>query len=120
MSRNLIDEIKDILPTTTPGPWKWQEHTQDGIAGVLEPYMCQGEGFIETNDANARLIALAPDLARLAVAAAELAEASQGLIDLSENTSPFGGEIMQDRIERANENFRQALARFRAITEAKE
>ena len=103
MSRNLIDEIKDILPTTTPGPWKWQEHTQDGIVGVLEPYMCQGEGFIETSDANARLIALAPDLARLAVAAAELADRVEEYAHM---------QCGIDDLERAT-------VRFRAIAEDK-
>jgi len=69
---------------------------------------------------NTALIAMAPDLARLSIAAGELAEAADKIIALNDNTSPFGGEMMRDRIERTEERFVDALARFRAIAEGKE
>jgi len=46
----------------TPGPWVWSNPTTDGIPNVIDPYMCQGDGFVEVSDANAHLIAAAPDL----------------------------------------------------------
>lgn len=53
-------------------------------------------------------------------AAVVLAEASQALVDLQENTSPFGGEIMQDRIERTERKFIKALdAFYRAMRDRK-
>ena len=100
---DLIERAKAALKGATPRPWKWQEHTQDGIVGVLEPYMCQGEGFIETSDANARLIALAPDLARLAVAAGKLADRVEEYAHM---------QCGIDDLERAT-------VRFRAIAEDK-
>jgi len=69
---------------------------------------------------NTALITLAPDLARLAIVAGELADAADNLIALNDNTSPFGDEMMRDRIVRTEEQFFDALARFRAIAEVKE
>ena len=46
----------------TPGPWVWRGYKTQGIEDVLEPYMCQAEGFIEVSGPNARLIAAAPDM----------------------------------------------------------
>jgi hypothetical protein len=51
---------------------------------------------------------------RVEAAADELARASQALADLRDNTSPFGGEIQQDRIERTQERFLLALAAYQA------
>ena len=45
-----------------------------------------------------------------------LVEKAQAALDLNDNTSPFGGEIQRDRIERTVDEFRAALA---AIQEAK-
>lgn len=45
-----------------------------------------------------------------------LVEKAQAALDLNDNTSPFGGELQRDRIERTVDEFRAALA---AIQEEK-
>jgi len=53
--------LAELLANATPGPWEYQEF--DGV--VIDP-----EGVLVSGpprDADARLIALAPDLARLAL-----------------------------------------------------
>ena len=45
-----------------------------------------------------------------AVRIAELEAALRDLVELEKNTSPFGGEIQQDRIERAFDTARAALS----------
>jgi hypothetical protein len=96
----------------TPAPWKFTgfvatSNFGGNIAAV------QGDGTVlarvkggvtedrEIAAANARLIAAAPDLLA----------ALQALSALNDNYAPFGGEIYQDRIERAWDNARAAIAR---------
>ena len=45
----------------------------------------------------------------------ELADALGNLIELSDDHSPFGGEIYQDRVSRVWENAHAALAKYREI-----
>lgn len=52
-------------------------------------------------------------LARLFAAAPELLEALAALLDMNDNYSYFGGEIYRDRIDRAWDNARAALAKAR-------
>ena len=63
---------------------------------------------------NTALIAAAPDLHRIATEQAaeitRLRDALSMLISMSDNQSPFGGEIYQDRVDRAWDNARSALA----------
>jgi hypothetical protein len=129
VSSDLIERAKAALQGATPGPWEacWPVNLEHPWINAAcnhsqapdgREYYMSVSGICQADDA--RLIALSPDLARLAVAAGELADASQRLIDLEENTSPFGGEIMRDRIERTYQDFQDALARFRAIAEGRE
>jgi hypothetical protein len=69
---------------------------------------------------DAALIALAPQMAEAHLAMVErlekaekLAEASERLKSLEDDTSPFGGEMMRDRIERTVEDFTAALVAYR-------
>lgn len=71
MSEITPEAVKTARDAATPGPWAWRQHTTDGIEDVLEPYMCQSEGFIEVSGPNSRLIAMAPDLATAYLAQAE-------------------------------------------------
>jgi hypothetical protein len=59
--------------------------------------------WVPENDADWHLIAAAPDLY----------EALDDVLELENNTSPFGGELQQDRIERTLEAARAALAKAR-------
>lgn len=59
------EEVAKLAAAATPGSWQWGEYTADGIAGVLEPYMCQGEGFVEVSEPDAAFIAAAHDMADL-------------------------------------------------------
>ena len=59
---DLVKQARDLLDGVTLGPWEWGQHTTDGIQGVIEPYMCQGEGFVDVSEANARFIAATRDL----------------------------------------------------------
>ena len=63
---------------------------------------------------NTALIAAAPDLHRIATEQAaeitRLRDAVSTLVSMSDNHSPFGGELYQDRVDRAWDNARAALA----------
>jgi hypothetical protein len=97
------DDLRKLADEATPGPWGW-----DTYAGIWEP----PDGFDPDDDeripiakvntgydgseyradgkANARLIALAPDLARLC---AELGEALDNIRDVQVGwTRPMGDE----------------------------
>jgi hypothetical protein len=91
----------------TPGPWfqscesidpDWHIVTTKGggvIANVFAP-----------QNANANLIAAAPDML----------EALRALMDLNDNGGPFGGEIYQDRLDRAWRRARAAIAKAEGRT----
>ena len=88
----------------TPGPW-------GGNGGPM--VYTRGANFIgmvhyddEVAKANTRLIAAAP----------ELLEALEAVMALEDNTSPFGGELQQDRIERTIEAARAAIAKAKGET----
>ena len=104
----LIDRAKAALEGATPGPWGITPHTTykedakdgefDKIGPVSVDYIYHVDDiWIVCPPADADLIALAPDLARLAVAADELANLA-------------ADEDMEERPELA-----AAIARFRAI-----
>ena len=109
------DKLLASLTGFTPGPWVWGEYNNglDGNGDVVLTYY-DYEGMYCGDDANAALIAAAPDLHRIATEqAAEIArlrDALSTLVLMSENHSPFGGEMYQDRVDRAWDNARAALA----------
>jgi hypothetical protein len=109
---DLIDRAKEALEGATPGPYEVNEGTSlNGQyhtihAGHLMVAECW-DNTDEIDAANARLIALAPDLVRLAVAAGDLAEAALAC-------HPYVEEL------RCGDDLREALARFRAIAEGRE
>jgi hypothetical protein len=70
---------------------------------VLRPY----GSLIDVIDRIAALPAVTP---QPAPDVAALVDALRTLVALNENYSPFGGEIYQDRVNRAWENARAALA----------
>ena len=67
---------------------------------------------IQAEDARESILALraTPAPVSPAVRIAELEAALRDLVELEKNTSPFGGEIQQDRIERAFDTARAALS----------
>ena len=94
-------------PKWTPGPWRavmGSRHVVDVFAGDRDVVSVYGGGVgFEYRDANAHLIAAAPDL----YAALETLSA------LNDDSGPFGGEIYQDRVDRAWSAARAALAKAR-------
>ncbi len=91
----------------TPVPWK-ANFAISGAAYIFggdRNFACVFNEWKdeENQEANARLIAAAP----------ELLEALAALLDLNDNYSYFGGEIYRDRIDRAWDNARAAIAKAR-------
>jgi hypothetical protein len=86
----------------TPGPGRTDENGHivcypDGLSiGVLSKQLPEGE-----LKANHQLIVAAP----------ELLEALTALVDIDENCGPFGGELYRDRVERAFDAARAAIAK---------
>ena len=101
------DRLRQLVKQATPGPWHWTDTGENKVwGGHLEPAVAEGAGYdglwtdICISEADARLIALAPDLAAWAAWAAEgLAR----LIDVL-------GEVDIDIVE-------TLLARLDALTE---
>ena len=81
----------------TPGPWYVTQGEKWPFDLAVEPNIL----VVATQEANAHLIAAAP----------ELLGALKSLLALDDNTSPFGGEIQQDRIERTIDRARAAIAK---------
>jgi hypothetical protein len=114
---DLIERAKEALEGATPGPWEWvnQGHNDECSEWSLGPGVLLVDGSDGTPDgdeidrANARLIALSPDLARLAIEAGDAINALSGVMTTMEGLGhgPFHYE-------------RAALARFRAIAEGRE
>ena len=79
----------------TPGPWA----APKGFPSEVERQ--DGKTVASCWHENATLIAAAP----------ELLQALRALVAIPENTSPFGGEIQDDRLERTFDNARAAIAK---------
>ena len=102
----------------TPGPWILDGFEVSGeisgaaICRVLEAddFPCVEEGTeadVQAEcEANARLVAAAPDLL----------EALRKLMALNDNRGTFGGELYQDRVDRAWDEARAALAKAEGRT----
>jgi len=119
------DDTKLLASLTgfTPGTWELDPAKGDWMGGFYSgetPVCTFGDAQIyyptegePPNYANAQLIAAAPDLHRIATEqAAEITlmrDALSMLVSMSDNHSPFGGEIYQDRVDRAWDNARSAL-----------
>jgi uncharacterized radical SAM superfamily Fe-S cluster-containing enzyme len=89
----------------TPGQWLYDAETgevtmADDVTALIATVQFEGTDEAQA-DADGYLIASAPDLLA----------ALQALSALNDNYAPFGGEIYQDRIERAWDNARAAIAR---------
>lgn len=103
--------------TFTPGPWltvhsDWSVDTDSSHAHIAvgpndtDPVaLVVGADFerCEELEGNATLIASAP----------ELYEALRNLVRINDGHGPFGGELYQDRIDRAWDAARAALAKAR-------
>lgn len=84
------------LPSTEPN---WHiVTTADRMRVIANVHIEPGN---QMDEANARLIAAAPDLL----------EAVRSLVFLNDNHSPFGGEIARDKIDRAWDKARDAVAK---------
>ena len=121
------DDLQKLLDAATPGPWVaeektgpasewarsnlgvWSEHrltlsttADDGDDPMDDAWLCGIWGQLSEDDfANARLIALAPDLARRVIAAEKLAEAlrvvcQHGRIDDSESRMNMCGAALAE------------------------
>jgi hypothetical protein len=81
----------------TPGPWTVTDAIWDSGGDVA--YILTG--VKEACAADAHLIAAAP----------ELLEALRTLVRMNNDAGPFGGEIYRDRVERAWDAARAAIAK---------
>jgi hypothetical protein len=79
------DELRRLAEEATPGPWHWWDEgylangslkSKHGLILKLRPVEAV-EPCVEPKGANARLIALAPDLARVLADAAQIIEVFQ-------------------------------------------
>lgn len=127
-----ITQIRKALEGATPGPWHSEnDHPLNACATVFckhangwkleiaTLYHAPGDkasqddngmwGPHTKRDCNARLIALAPDMARIVLAAEELAEVAQRAIQLSQEHEDFALYAM--------EPMWQALAAYRKAVE---
>jgi len=115
------DKLLASLTGFTPSPWRIRVNVLND-RDICDVSIC-GDIFVLADldgpqyahqQPNAALIAAAPDLHRIATEqAAEIArlrDALSTLVLMSENHSPFGGEMYQDRVDRAWDNARAALA----------
>lgn len=92
------DEIEKLLAEVTPGPWFYNDDPRDGMEWNIhihhtdEDRICfmsnMGESRVDEVEANARLIAVAPDLA------AEVVRLRKALEEIVEPTA-----AMEDRLE---------------------
>jgi hypothetical protein len=120
VNSDLIERAKKALQGATPGPWGVIDGMQSRpveVAGCLLAHFSKDVAGPRHRNDNARLIALAPDLARLAVAAGELADV---LIDLLDNRGDCYIPIRIGNRSDWDDDAHAALARFRAIAEGRE
>jgi hypothetical protein len=110
----LADKAREALADATPGPWDGRAVYDDGIGLPLKPCLFAAispSAGIETarvwNLADARLIALAPDLARAVLAAEELADAVNDWDDAV--NADTGGADEADEMLRALTAYRKAM-----------
>ena len=112
------DDHAPPKPAHTPGPWfavrnscYWEVNPERNLGDYSVPFTvadccasAPGDPDGGLMEANARLIAAAPDMLA----------ALQGLLALNDNYAPFGGEFYQDRIDRAWDIARAAIAKSTA------
>jgi len=99
----LIDEVKSALEGATPGPWLAVDHTSETSLPTFYIVPCNYTGTIcelrgpsqayAKIAATARLISLAPDMARKLIAAEEMADATEVVCDQVYNR--VGGVSLQ-------------------------
>jgi hypothetical protein len=88
----------------TPGPWSILDERRGFIVTACDD--CYDVATVRNignrdNAANARLIAAAPDMLA----------ALQTIKQLNDDAAPFGGEIYRDRVDRAWDAVRAAIAK---------
>ncbi len=124
----LIERAAKALEGATLGPWEADTNDPgdcvvfagdaDFVANIGRSRIQSLVVAFDCDASNARLIALAPDLARLAVAARELADA------VAEMDAAFwsDGNVTERHLRacKAGVAMQSALARFRAIAEGRE
>jgi len=99
-------ELEKLLEQVTPGEWHAGRDYEDGpfVAGAG---YCRANMVGPSNDrwANARLIALAPTLARRAIAAEKLVNLAKIVCNMDDGTERFDG---------AMDDLEEALAAYEA------
>ena len=117
---NMIEQIKVDREAGTPGPWVKDsgecmkvKDASGSIAMLMQTHL-RGRRTAEEVVSNAARIARVPDMEAALIAADELADAADAIVALEDNTSPFGGELQADRIERAHDRFTASIAAYRA------
>jgi hypothetical protein len=121
-----MSDLRKLLEVTTPGPWieRWDEDGGAFVTGnnYVRAHMVGPES---NRRANARLIALAPDLAAALLEAEEALDCAQSalavLLDPEANKSPSGVSIQSAWAScfAAEVKARATLTEIRKITGAK-
>jgi hypothetical protein len=106
---DLLTKVKEALEGATPGPWEWGEGISDDgsrYAALYAYALTEIMSGLRPDDPDARLIALAPDMARALIAAGELADVCDELMGLFpdqqlhlENTLSAFRAAMEGRID---------------------
>jgi hypothetical protein len=129
---DLIDRVKGALEGATPGPWVHNKFriNRPGYEGKYQGriadacYWSEGHTGAKCNplrehaEANARLIALAPDMARALIAMEAGRKAAEGLKDVAEELagrSTLSGD--HGELDYIICDAREALAAYRKATE---
>lgn len=95
-------ELEKLLADVTPGPWEaWPGHEQKNgqrywqiqneYDAIMQNQFCWAQG---SHDANARLIAMAPTLARKVIAAEKLAEAVKHMVAQFQHPDQMADEAL--------------------------
>ena len=115
---SLIDDIKRDREAGTPGRWVAESSPITSSINAPDAEKYTDIGYLSLGDhaGNARRIARVPDMEDALLAADRLADAYDELVDAYENSSPFMGEIGQDRLMAAERGIKQAAAAYREAT----
>jgi hypothetical protein len=116
---DLYERAKAALKGTTPGPWRaWRDFGGTWSIECDDGTVAQIDSWSQSQDeADATLIALAPELARALIREREAAEALAALV---QDWLDYG-EIFSDESEdNGRADFVAALAAYRAAREGRE